>query len=318
MKIVPTGAPWAYAPRPYRPACCVCTEAVSISPALHPAERVSARLWHLRAKPPPRNLLHAPARTHTLIRLHARLLYLFAARSTSFVDVVVVVDRGHSARTIEELNTSEICKGWFVYMTVNDTLPEPQQRYIERGLSAPPRTSPRRPATLPCAPFRSAASDGVVYRSLEWGLAERHSLMFVCTTTGNLRNRFSKRPRQTGMYHHYGPCCGHDSAPQWGPNSGLADARKKNRSLEWGLQVTAVAVRLVGVPAFWATTRTPVPRPSHRADQRARDPDGGIPADATAVHPLRHLLLRQMECEGRPARQVVDHGAGTAAVWCPG
>ena len=48
----------------------------------------------------------------------------------------------------------------------------------------------------------------------------RHTLMLMCTTTGNLREHFVKRPRQTGqtsMYDHYGPWRGHDSAPLMGP-----------------------------------------------------------------------------------------------------
>ena len=35
-------------------------------------------------------------------------------------------------------------------------------------------------------------------------MAERHTLMVICTTTGNLRDRFVTRPRQTSMYYHYG------------------------------------------------------------------------------------------------------------------
>ena len=41
----------------------------------------------------------------------------------------------------------------------------------------------------------------------------RHTLMVICTTTGNLWDHFVKRPRQTSMYDCYGPWCGHDSAP---------------------------------------------------------------------------------------------------------
>ena len=55
-------------------------------------------------------------------------------------------------------------------------------------------------------------------------LPRRHTL----TTTGNLRERFVKRPRQTSMYDRYGPWRGHDSAPQTGPFTGLADAQKKS------------------------------------------------------------------------------------------
>ena len=33
----------------------------------------------------------------------------------------------------------------------------------------------------------------------------RHTLMVICTTIGNLRERFVKRPKQTSMYDYYGP-----------------------------------------------------------------------------------------------------------------
>ena len=33
----------------------------------------------------------------------------------------------------------------------------------------------------------------------------KHTLMVVCTTTGNLQDRFVKRPRQTSMDNCYGP-----------------------------------------------------------------------------------------------------------------
>ena len=51
--------------------------------------------------------------------------------------------------------------------------------------------------------------------------------MVMCTTTGNLRERFVKHPRQISMYHRYGPWRGYDSAPLMGPFTGLADAQKK-------------------------------------------------------------------------------------------
>ena len=47
-----------------------------------------------------------------------------------------------------------------------------------------------------------------------------HTLMVTCTTTGNLRDRFVKCPRQTrqtSMYNRYGPWRCHDSAPQIRP-----------------------------------------------------------------------------------------------------
>ena len=44
----------------------------------------------------------------------------------------------------------------------------------------------------------------------------RHALMVMCTTPGNLRGRFVKRPRQTSIYDCYGPWRGHDSAPLMG------------------------------------------------------------------------------------------------------
>ena len=50
-------------------------------------------------------------------------------------------------------------------------------------------------------------------------MADRHTLMVVCTTTGNLWDPFIKRPRQTSMYYHYGRWRGHDSTPRWGLNS---------------------------------------------------------------------------------------------------
>ena len=53
--------------------------------------------------------------------------------------------------------------------------------------------------------------------------------MVMCSTTRNLRECFAKRPRQTSMYNRYGPWRGHDSAPQMGPFTGLADAQKKTR-----------------------------------------------------------------------------------------
>ena len=52
--------------------------------------------------------------------------------------------------------------------------------------------------------------------------------MVMCTTTGNLRERFVKRPRQTSMYDRYGPWRGHDSTPLMEPFTGLADAQKNN------------------------------------------------------------------------------------------
>ena len=51
--------------------------------------------------------------------------------------------------------------------------------------------------------------------------------MVMCTTTGNLRERFVKRPRQTSTPDRYGPWRGHGSAPLMGPFTGLADAQKK-------------------------------------------------------------------------------------------
>ena len=42
-------------------------------------------------------------------------------------------------------------------------------------------------------------------------------LMVTGTTTGNLRECFVKRPRQTSMYNRYGPWHCHDSAPLMGP-----------------------------------------------------------------------------------------------------
>ena len=57
----------------------------------------------------------------------------------------------------------------------------------------------------------------------------RHALMVMCTSTGNPRERFVQRPRQTSMYDCFGPWRGHDSAPQMGPFTGLADAQKKNK-----------------------------------------------------------------------------------------
>ena len=63
---------------------------------------------------------------------------------------------------------------------------------------------------------------GVSFRRL----AERHTLMVACTATENLGDHFVKHPRQTSMYYHYGLWCGHDSAPRWGPNSGLVDAQE--------------------------------------------------------------------------------------------
>ena len=44
----------------------------------------------------------------------------------------------------------------------------------------------------------------------------RHTLMVACTTTGNPRDCFIKRPGQTSMYYHYGPWHCHVSAPHWG------------------------------------------------------------------------------------------------------
>ena len=61
-------------------------------------------------------------------------------------------------------------------------------------------------------------------------MAERHTLMVICTTTGNLRDRFVKRPRQTSMYYHYGPWRCHDSAPRMGPNFGLANVPPPKKS----------------------------------------------------------------------------------------
>jgi hypothetical protein len=52
----------------------------------------------------------------------------------------------------------------------------------------------------------------------------------VCTTTGNLSDRFIKRPRQTSMYYRYGPWRGHESPPRKGPNSGLTDEQKQKVS----------------------------------------------------------------------------------------
>ena len=40
--------------------------------------------------------------------------------------------------------------------------------------------------------------------------------MVTGTTTGNRRERFVKRPRQTSMYNRYGPWLGHDSPPARG------------------------------------------------------------------------------------------------------
>ena len=50
------------------------------------------------------------------------------------------------------------------------------------------------------------------------------------TTTGNLRECCVKRPRQTSTDDRYGPWRGHDSAPQMGPFTGLADAQNNNNS----------------------------------------------------------------------------------------
>ena len=55
----------------------------------------------------------------------------------------------------------------------------------------------------------------------------RHTLMVMCTTTGNLRERFVKRLRQISMYDCYGLRRGHDSTPLMGPFTGLTDAPKK-------------------------------------------------------------------------------------------
>ena len=53
--------------------------------------------------------------------------------------------------------------------------------------------------------------------------------MVLCTTPGNLRERFVKRPGQTSTYDRYGPWRGHDSAPLMGAFTGLADAPKKKQ-----------------------------------------------------------------------------------------
>jgi hypothetical protein len=44
----------------------------------------------------------------------------------------------------------------------------------------------------------------------------RHTLMVACTTAGNPRDSFVKRPGQTSMYYRYGPWHCHVSAPHWG------------------------------------------------------------------------------------------------------
>ena len=75
--------------------------------------------------------------------------------------------------------------------------------------------------------FLGRTSPGVSWRCV----AERHTLMVVCTTPGNPRDRFSKRPRQTSRCDHYGPWHGDDSAPGKGLTSGLADAQKENESV---------------------------------------------------------------------------------------
>eukprot|EP00667_Euglena_gracilis_P006593 EG_transcript_6649 len=59
--------------------------------------------------------------------------YTFAVPHAAFLDTVVVVDRGDGPMVAP--STNEICRGWSVYLTVNETRPEPQPRYIERQLS---------------------------------------------------------------------------------------------------------------------------------------------------------------------------------------
>ena len=46
---------------------------------------------------------------------------------------------------------------------------------------------------------------------------EIHTAVHTCTATGNLRECFVKRPRQTSLYNRYGPWRCNDSAPQMGP-----------------------------------------------------------------------------------------------------
>ena len=59
--------------------------------------------------------------------------------------------------------------------------------------------------------------------------------MVTGTTTGNLRERFVKRPRQTSIYNRYGPWRCYDSAPRKGPSSGWRGTQKIFlRALIWG------------------------------------------------------------------------------------
>ena len=56
-----------------------------------------------------------------------------------------------------------------------------------------------------------------VFASCRDAWPKRHTLMVTGTTTGNVWERFVKRPRQTSMKSRYGPWRGHDSAPRKGP-----------------------------------------------------------------------------------------------------
>ena len=79
--------------------------------------------------------------------------------------------------------------------------------------------------------------------------------MVMCSTTGNPRERFVKRLRQTSTYDCYGPWRGHDSAPWMGPYSGLADAQK-NKNKRMGRMPSVgyceqMAHRLTAAPHPW-------------------------------------------------------------------
>jgi len=67
------------------------------------------------------------------------------------------------------------------------------------------------PSLPPCSPRMLRAERDRDMEELQKGWLRRHTLMVMCTTAGNLRERFVKRPIQTSTYDPYGPWRGHSA-----------------------------------------------------------------------------------------------------------